>query len=58
MAVGTLNESHKLVITFQPEFFVFMFFGMSRSKWEVFRGVTYFMCMEVGFLAVFQSCWL
>jgi len=40
MAVGTLNESHKLVITFQPEFFVFIFFSMSRSKWEVFRGVT------------------
>lgn len=40
MAVGTLKESHKLVITFQPEFFVFIFFNMSRSKWEVFRGVT------------------
>jgi len=39
-AVGTLNESHKLVIIFQLEFFVFMFFNMSRSKWEVFRGVT------------------
>jgi hypothetical protein len=40
MAVGTLNESRKLVITFQPECFVSLFFNMSRSKWEVFRGVT------------------
>jgi len=32
MAVGTLSESHMLVITFQSEFFVFMFFNMSRSK--------------------------